>query len=344
MTAHRWRSRSTRTTGRITSCRSGRRAWTRVDGVVLEYALAARRDFGEEQGQAWVDQSPSDTQIWRIAVTPTWANVLDFETRFRRVKRCMTGGERDRLDPWRLAGAWCWDRVVPILETGGVVLTPTLTGSGERTAELSPSVTLARHVDDVVAELVDGDRRDVVLVGHGYSGMVITGVAERVPDRLAGLVFVDAFYPSHAESALDQMPPQFQDLFRRSAEEEGEGWRLPANDGLLDVWGLHDPTCEHGFVGGSPIGRSIASHPRRRPDDAAANSRAATWRPIPRATPKAAFGPIANKAEADGCQIHRFDTGRHHAGGSQGVRRRVVGDRDLTTSRSPVPPAFFRQQ
>ena len=52
---------------------------------------------------------------------------------------------------------------------GGVVLTPTLTGSGERTAELSPSVTLARHVDDVVAELVDGDRRDG-LVGHSYSG------------------------------------------------------------------------------------------------------------------------------------------------------------------------------
>ena len=54
----------------------------RVDGVVPEYAAAARRYFGEEQGTAWVAQFPADMQMWRIAVTPTWANVLDFETRF----------------------------------------------------------------------------------------------------------------------------------------------------------------------------------------------------------------------------------------------------------------------
>lgn len=53
-----------------------------VDGVVPEYAEAAKRYFGEEQGQAWVDQFPPDMKMWRIAVTPTWANVLDFETRF----------------------------------------------------------------------------------------------------------------------------------------------------------------------------------------------------------------------------------------------------------------------
>jgi hypothetical protein len=53
-----------------------------IDGVVPEYAAAARRYFGEQQGQAWVDQFPPDTQMWRIAVTPAWANILDFETRF----------------------------------------------------------------------------------------------------------------------------------------------------------------------------------------------------------------------------------------------------------------------
>ncbi len=53
-----------------------------VDGVVPEYAEAAKRYFGDEQGRAWVDQFPPGTQMWRIAVTPTWANVLDFETRF----------------------------------------------------------------------------------------------------------------------------------------------------------------------------------------------------------------------------------------------------------------------
>ena len=66
---------------RVLSIR-GTVAITHVDGVVPEYAAAAKRYFGAEQGQAWVDQFPSDVQMWRIAVTPTWANVLDFETRF----------------------------------------------------------------------------------------------------------------------------------------------------------------------------------------------------------------------------------------------------------------------
>jgi hypothetical protein len=54
----------------------------RVDGLAPEYAAAAKRYFGDDQGQAWVDQFSTDVQTWRIAVTPTWANVLDFETRF----------------------------------------------------------------------------------------------------------------------------------------------------------------------------------------------------------------------------------------------------------------------
>lgn len=209
-------------------------------------------------------------------------------------------------------GAWCWERVVPLLEEAGrVVLTPTLAGSGERAAELSATVTLEGHVDDVVAELVDGDRRDVVLVGHSYSGMVITGVAERVADRLAGLVFVDAFYPSHAESALDQLPAPFQALFRQRAEEEGEGWRLPASDGLLDVWGLHDPDLR-GWVRRRLTDWSLncftspVDAPTMRRADIARSYLSADGDDYPA---KAAFGPIANKAEADGCQIHRFDTG-----------------------------------
>ena len=54
----------------------------RVDAVVPEHAAAARRYFGDDQGEAWVDQFPPEVQMSRIAVTPTWANVLDFETRF----------------------------------------------------------------------------------------------------------------------------------------------------------------------------------------------------------------------------------------------------------------------
>src|SRR5215207_5263898 len=139
-------------------------------------------------------------------------------------------------------GAWSWERVRPLLEGAGrVVLTPTLAGSGERAAELSPAVTLEQHIDDVEAEIVSGGRRDVILVGHSYGGMVISGVAERAPDRLAALVYVDAFYPSDGESALDQLPAAFQGIIRQIAEEAGDGWRLPPNDDFLDLYGVNDP-------------------------------------------------------------------------------------------------------
>ena len=66
---------------RVLSIR-GTAAVSLVDGVTSEYAAAAKRYFGDELGEAWVAQFPPDTQMWRIAVTPTWANVIDFETRF----------------------------------------------------------------------------------------------------------------------------------------------------------------------------------------------------------------------------------------------------------------------
>ena len=209
-------------------------------------------------------------------------------------------------------GAWCWQRVVPLLQVAGrVVVTPTLTGSGTRAAELSEAVTLQHHVDDVVAELVDGDLHDVTLVGHSYSGMVISGVAEVAADRLAELVFVDAFYPGHGESALDQMPTPFQTLFRQRAKEEGDGWRLPANDGLLDVWGLHDSELRE-WVRPRLTDWSLNCFTSRL--DAPTMRRAELPRRYISADAddypaKAAFGPIADKAEADGCAIHRLDTG-----------------------------------
>lgn len=209
-------------------------------------------------------------------------------------------------------GAWCWERVAPLLEAAGrVVLTPTLTGSGDRAAELSSAVTLEHHVDDIIGELEAGDRRDVVIVGHSYSGMVITGVAERAADRLAALVFVDSFYPSHDESALDQMPAPFQERFRQLAEDEGDGWRLPANDGLLDGWGLHDADLR-AWVRTRLTDWSLNCF--TSPVDAPALRRSDLPRRYVMADAqeypaKAVFGPIAAKAEADGCRIHRVDTG-----------------------------------
>lgn len=93
-------------------------------------------------------------------------------------------------------GGWIWKHVASALRARGHdVLTPTLTGLGERAHLASPEVGLGTHVEDVVRVLEYDDLTDVVLVGHSYGGMVVTGVGDRVPERLAQLVYLDAFVP-----------------------------------------------------------------------------------------------------------------------------------------------------
>jgi pimeloyl-ACP methyl ester carboxylesterase len=126
-------------------------------------------------------------------------------------------------------GGWCWRRVVPLLRAAGhEVLTPTLTGLGERAHLLTREVGLDTHAQDVVGELEYEDLRDVVLVGHSYGGMVITAVAERAAERLAHLVYLDAFVPRDSQSQMDLLGPEFLALFQEQAELHGDGWKLPS--------------------------------------------------------------------------------------------------------------------
>src|SRR5262245_27253642 len=95
-------------------------------------------------------------------------------------------------------GGWCYQRVARILRADGhEVYTPTLTGCGERAHLVSAEVDLETHIADVVAVLEYEDLEDVVLVGHSYGGMVITGVADRAPERIGRLVFLDAANPKN---------------------------------------------------------------------------------------------------------------------------------------------------
>ncbi|WP_139361787.1 alpha/beta fold hydrolase, partial [Mycobacterium sp. 96-892] len=72
-------------------------------------------------------------------------------------------------------GGWCWERLTPVLEASGhQVYAPSLTGLGDRAAELGPDVGLDAHVSDVAGLIVDEDLTDVVLVGHSYAGIVVT--------------------------------------------------------------------------------------------------------------------------------------------------------------------------
>jgi pimeloyl-ACP methyl ester carboxylesterase len=104
------------------------------------------------------------------------------------------------------AGAWGWDKVAPLLRAKGhQVHVPTLSGLGERSHLATLPITLTTHIDDVVNEMVWHDLRDVVLVAHSYGGFVATGVAERVADRIASIVYLDAFIPDSGQSFADIM-------------------------------------------------------------------------------------------------------------------------------------------
>jgi pimeloyl-ACP methyl ester carboxylesterase len=101
-------------------------------------------------------------------------------------------------------GGWCYGRVSPLLRAAGHdVHTPTLTGLGERAHLMRADVDLDFHIADVVAVLHFEDLRDVILVGHSYGGMVITGVADRAADRVGKLVYLDAATPSNGQSLVD---------------------------------------------------------------------------------------------------------------------------------------------
>jgi pimeloyl-ACP methyl ester carboxylesterase len=105
-------------------------------------------------------------------------------------------------------GGWAFKKLEQLLRREGVdVYRPTLTGLGERMHLGHREVGLSTHVDDIVNVLLFEDLHDVVLVGHSYGGMVITGVADRVPARIRRLVYVDAFVPGDGESVMSLVSP-----------------------------------------------------------------------------------------------------------------------------------------
>jgi pimeloyl-ACP methyl ester carboxylesterase len=126
-------------------------------------------------------------------------------------------------------GGWCWRRVERLLrQAGHEVYAPTLTGLGERAHLMSRQIDLETHIDDVLGVLWTEDLRDIVLCGHSYGGMAITAVADREPQRIAALVYLDAFVPKSGECTLDLLPPDRREQFDRDVRERGFGWLVPA--------------------------------------------------------------------------------------------------------------------
>ncbi|HVK36115.1 MAG TPA: alpha/beta hydrolase family protein [Microlunatus sp.] len=122
------------------------------------------------------------------------------------------------------AGSWIWKKVIPLLRAAGHnVYATTATGLGDRVHLSGRTVDLDTHIADVVNVLEFEDLAEVTLVGWSYGGMIITGVAERVPERLAGLVYLDALVPGDGQSGYDAeaSPEEVRAADRAAAEAAG---------------------------------------------------------------------------------------------------------------------------
>ena len=146
-------------------------------------------------------------------------------------------------------GGWFWKKVVPLLnEAGHQAFTPTLTGLGERSHLARREIGLATHIHDVIQVLEYEELSGVVLVGHSSSGVVITGVAERVAERIAQIVYLDAFVPEDGQGVLDLLSPDRRQVLEALVKAEGEGWLLPRfapppwETIVRDFWGVRDET------------------------------------------------------------------------------------------------------
>jgi pimeloyl-ACP methyl ester carboxylesterase len=116
-------------------------------------------------------------------------------------------------------GGWCWKRVRRSLQAQGhEVFTPTLTGVADRSHLLAREVNLDTHITDVTNLILWEELSDVVLCGHSYGGAVISGVADRIPDRIGALVYLDAFVLQNGQSIQDVLPAE---------QKLGEDWKVP---------------------------------------------------------------------------------------------------------------------
>jgi pimeloyl-ACP methyl ester carboxylesterase len=132
-------------------------------------------------------------------------------------------------------GAWCWRRVARLLARNGhEVFTPTLTGLAERSHLLTPAIDLDTHILDVVNVMKWQELNDVVLVGHSYGGMVISGVAETMEKTISSFVMLDAFLPENGQAVIDLQPPPVQDALR-AAQRDGATTLPPRSAAIFKV-------------------------------------------------------------------------------------------------------------
>lgn len=139
-------------------------------------------------------------------------------------------------------GGWCYQKVKRLLEADGhEAFAPSLSGLAERAHLLSPAIDLDVHIDDVVQLLHYWDLREVVLVGHSYGGMVITGVADRTSERVGKLVYLDAATPRNGQSLHDIAGPMLDAVRPMGKVVDGVELVLLPSPDAGRFYGVTDP-------------------------------------------------------------------------------------------------------
>jgi pimeloyl-ACP methyl ester carboxylesterase len=202
------------------------------------------------------------------------------------------------LIPGAWLGAWAWEATAADLRRRGHdVRAVTLTGLADRAGEATPDTNLTTHIDDVVSLFEKGDLSDAILVGHSYGGAVVTGVADRVPERIARLVYVAGVVLPNGASLFDVIGPEAKAGMEASAAAAGDPFRLPViGRAELDLYygahgvdgALFEVLASRGTP--HPIGTyrerlSLANRTAATIDRTYVRATADAWSPITRETP-----------------------------------------------------------
>ena len=136
-----------------------------------------------------------------------------------------------------MIGGNCWNTVRKLLQhKNHSVLTPTLTGLGEKKHLSHPDVDLETHIQDILNAIFYAEVSDIILVGHSYGGMVMTGVADRIPNMIKKMIYVAAVLPTDGESMFDAIRPEISSFLHEGAQQ-GNGWEVPV--GAPESYGIH---------------------------------------------------------------------------------------------------------
>lgn len=150
-------------------------------------------------------------------------------------------------------GGWCYGKVANLLrQAGHNVFTPTLTGLGERSHLLTQDVTLDTHIADVVNVIRWEGLSNIVLCGHSYGGVVITGVADAIADRVSALVYLDALLIEDGQSVMDTVSDERRSALLSDAALYGDGTAVPPL--APEIWGINENDLEW-------VRRNLTPHP-----------------------------------------------------------------------------------